>query len=894
MATSTDPALTGAHAAGASVASIAAGKLTNRSTEASAASSPARGAENNAQKQRRRNTTKDDSAPIGTMGEALAIVSMGLSLFLTASMATFRVAYRPDASGENVCGFIGHALAGAAFVLFGKSAYVPAVFCVIWSAILFLRGRVEGAAVKAFGVAVFTVSLAIILEHALPFDRATGDPRGGLLGAVLHPYVNHGFGSIGTFIIMAIVASISFTMATDYAFVPLVREAISGAKRAGAEVRDRAVEMREAETWGQRALALVPGFLRGKNKATKDKTGDKDRNKSKEAAPAVATAPVRPATPLVINPPLPPTAPLKEEPLPPVKIDLRGGDETKSKDQDADATKNSATDASRRREAKPGDKNAAKTAVADSVQSKLPFPAIPYKLPEAALLDDVKKKPGGESHDDVRTLATRIEEVLKSFGVDVAVVGASRGPAVTLFELEMGEGITVNLITARRHDLAIRLKSGGVRFVYPIPGKSTVGVEVPNGRREFVRLREIVDEVPPQKVKSAVPLYLGRDVMNRAVVEDLSEMPHLLIAGQTGSGKSACLNAILCSVLLARDPEEVKLILIDPKHVEFSKYDGIPHLMCPIVTIARKVPIVLDWVISEMEERYELLAIAGMRKISDFNACSKKELKERMGENYDPEETRLRLSYLVVVVDEMNDLMIQAKKDMEDRITRIAQKSRAVGIHLILATQRPSVNVITGTIKANLPTRIAFQTAQGNDSRVILDQNGAEDLLGKGDFLYKPPGTDKFVRAQGTWVGDEEIERLVKHAKSHGEPKYDIRLIQIKDSDDSGSEGGDSGGQKADATFEGGWSDALFERAVEETLESNRAAASHLQRAFAIGYNRATRILDAMAQLGIVSQYEGSKVRRIMITKEEWSARKSELMAGPKRGGAADTAAQED
>ena len=244
-------------------------------------------------------------------------------------------------------------------------------------------------------------------------------------------------------------------------------------------------------------------------------------------------------------------------------------------------------------------------------------------------------------------------------------------------------------------------------------------------------------------------MYLGRDVMNRAVIEDLSEMPHLLIAGQTGSGKSACLNAILCSVLLARDPEEVKLILIDPKQVEFSKYEGIPHLMCPIVTVARKVPIVLDWVIAEMEVRYQWLAMTGVRKIADFNALGKREIKERYGDDYDPEKMPLRLPYLVVVVDEMNDLMIQAKKDMEDRITRIAQKSRAVGIHLILATQRPSVNVITGTIKANLPTRIAFQTAQGNDSRVILDQIGAEDLLGKGDFLYKPPALTSSCAPRG-------------------------------------------------------------------------------------------------------------------------------------------------
>lgn len=778
-------------------------------------------------------------------------------------MATYRVAYQPGVGGENICGWIGNLLARACFVLLGKAAYLPAMFCVIWSVILFLRGRIDAAWVKMFGVAVLTIAIAVILEHRLPFDRSKGDPRGGLLGAAIQPYISHGFGVFGTYIILAVVGAIAFTMATDYAFVPIVRESLAGLKRAGSEVASRAAEAREARTWGGRLRAFMP-FVKDsrKNEVPLQQIGRFD----------IKETPVKPAAELVINAPTPPAVALREDPIPPIKLDPKADDEKVKDTEKASAAKKKdpKTDASK-------DK--------DIVQAKLPFPAIPYKLPEPKLLDESKKTNNAAHADDVRGLAQRIEEVLKSFGVQVGVVGASRGPAVTLFELEMGEGVTVNLLTARRHDLAIRLKSGGVRFVYPIPGKSTVGVEIPNGKREFVRLRDLVDEVAPTKVKAAVPLYLGRDVMNRAVVEDLSEMPHLLIAGQTGSGKSACLNAILCSVLLAREPEEVKLILIDPKQVEFTKYDGIPHLMCPIVTVARKVPIVLDWVIAEMEERYLLLSQAGVRKIGDFNAMSKRDLKDRLGENYDPEETRLRLPYLVVVVDEMNDLMIQAKKDMEDRITRIAQKSRAVGIHLILATQRPSVNVITGTIKANLPTRIAFQTAQSNDSRVILDQNGAEDLLGKGDFLYKPPGTDKFVRAQGTWVGDDEIDRLVKHAKLHGEPKYDIRLIQIKESNDDENEDGhdDAPLQQNEPAFAGGWKDELFDRAVEETIESNRAAASHLQRAFAIGYNRATRILDAMAQLGIVSQYEGSKVRRILFTKEEWSARKSELLLGPKR-----------
>lgn len=796
-----------------------------KSLTAREAAVPARG--------KRRRGARANGGVAGRLREAPAILCLGFCIFFAAALATYRVAYRSGAPGENVCGWVGHALAGGCVLLFGTAVYIPLGFAALWSVIWFLRGSVDSPLVKGAGVLALTVAIAVLLDHRVAYGVVPGDPRGGLVGSVLAPLVAQGFGALGTYVVLAALGAIAFTMATDFAFVPLLKEALTGIRRAGVEIKDRAEAMRDL------VLPEAPKAEKGK--------GAPEFKQSNFTMPSITT----------VLPAPPPKAPVVPE-FEPIEVPRP-------------EVKEAAADGVRKRVKEPEEKEKPKAAA----------PALPYKLPESKLLDEAKRGKVADLSEEARALAQQIEGVLGSFGVEVRVVGVSRGPAVTMFELEMGEGVTVNLLTARRHDLAIRLKSGGVRFVYPIPGKSTVGVEVPNQKREFVRLRELVEEVPPQKSRGAIPLYLGRDVMNRAVVEDLSEMPHVLIAGQTGSGKSACLNAILCSVLLAREPDEVKLILVDPKHVEFSKYDGIPHLMCPIVTSARKVPIVLDWVIAEMEERYQWLALAGVRKIADFNAISRRELKERFGESFDPEKTPLRLPYLVVVVDELNDLMVQNKKDMEDRITRIAQKSRAVGIHLILATQRPSVNVITGTIKANLPTRIAFQTAQGNDSRVILDQIGAEDLLGKGDFLYKPPGTDKFVRAQGTWVGDEEVERLVKHAKSLAEPSYDIRLVQIRETEDTDGNDDDDGGEAAgDGGFKGGWEDALFERAVIETLESNRAAASHLQRAFAIGYNRATRILDAMATLGIVSQYEGSKVRRILLTKEEWLARRNEILAG--------------
>jgi S-DNA-T family DNA segregation ATPase FtsK/SpoIIIE len=427
-----------------------------------------------------------------------------------------------------------------------------------------------------------------------------------------------------------------------------------------------------------------------------------------------------------------------------------------------------------------------------------------------------------------------------------------------MYEVELSAGTKVARISALSDDLAIALKAPSVRVVAPIPGKSTIGIEVPNIERETVFLKALsVDEIYDER-RFAIPLLLGMDVGGKKLIDDLAKMPHLLIAGATGSGKSVCINAIICSILLTRSPDDVKLILIDPKMVELQSYQRVPHLLCPVVTNMRKAPGVLEWAVQEMEERYERLSEAGVRHIADYNKLGEAGLKERLEDAFS-DDTPTHLPYIVVVVDELADLMMQAAKEIETSITRLAQKSRAVGIHVILATQRPSTNVITGLIKANMPTRIAFQVASKIDSRVILDYNGAEALLGAGDMLYAPPRLSALWRAQSTYVSDAEIRRIVNHAAQCGAPRFIPELLSLK-------KGGE--GDELEA-------DELYDDAVRIILKSQRGSASLLQRALGIGYTRASRLIDLMTANGVVGDFKGSKAREVLMSLDEWQANKA-------------------
>jgi S-DNA-T family DNA segregation ATPase FtsK/SpoIIIE len=403
-----------------------------------------------------------------------------------------------------------------------------------------------------------------------------------------------------------------------------------------------------------------------------------------------------------------------------------------------------------------------------------------------------------------------------------------------------------------------------VRIVAPIPGKNTVGIEVPNERRAKVGLKEVMSKATAN-AKLRLPLYLGKDVKGQPLVCDLATMPHLLIAGRTGTGKSVCLNTLILSILMTRTPDQVKMLMIDPKMVELSLYKSIPHLMHPVVTDMKKAEALLGWAVEKMEERYSLLARAGVRHIESYNKLSKDEIDARLGLATDEDKAQVpeHLPYILIFADEMADLMMTSGKEVEQHIIRLAQKSRAVGIHLILATQKPTVDVITGLIKSNLPARIAFQVASRMDSRVVLDEMGADKLLGNGDMLFLFPGTSKIVRAQGTFVSDEEVQRVVDYLSAQAKPQFSSELIGLQ----SASAKGEAGGNLSNR-------DELYEAAIDVIVREGRGSVSLLQRALGIGYGRGARLIDYMAEDGIVGEYNGSQAREVLYTPDEWEAAK--------------------
>ncbi|NOX98100.1 MAG: DNA translocase FtsK [Nitrospirae bacterium] len=461
-----------------------------------------------------------------------------------------------------------------------------------------------------------------------------------------------------------------------------------------------------------------------------------------------------------------------------------------------------------------------------------------FQLPPLSFLNLPPRMERGKE-EDVSKNSKLLEDTLKEFGVKTKVVQVNEGPVITSYELELAPGVKVSSITSLADDISLALKTPSVRILAPIPGKSVVGIEIPNPHPCFVYLREILSSKESQEASSKLTLALGKDVRGNALLSNLAEMPHLLIAGTTGSGKTVCINSIIISLLYRATPEEVKFLMIDPKRVELVSFDGIPHLISPVVTDTKKASSALKWVIEEMEGRYKLLAQVGARNIDRYNKIRK-----------DPEP----LPYIVVIIDELADLMAVAQATVEEAISRLAQLSRAVGIHLILATQRPSVDVITGVIKANFPYRISFQVASKVDSRTVLDMNGAERLLGKGDMLFLPAGLSKPIRAQGSRVSDQAIEKVVDFLKSQQEPEYREGMFEKAESN----------------SYPKQEEDELFERAVRTILESGQASSSTLQRRFRIGYNRAARLIDRMEAEGIIGPPRGSKPRQILTHSPEF------------------------
>ncbi len=466
-----------------------------------------------------------------------------------------------------------------------------------------------------------------------------------------------------------------------------------------------------------------------------------------------------------------------------------------------------------------------------------------YHLPTLDLLSDSPALSSGKIEDDLVAGAKTLEATLAEFGVTVRVADIERGPVITRYELEPAPGVKVQQITTLSDDIALAMKAQTVRIVAPIPGKNRVGVEVPNSSSSLVFLKDVLTRSEFRSGGSKLNLALGKDIAGESMIADLGGMPHLLIAGTTGSGKTVCLNSIIMSMLFNASPDELKFLIIDPKMVELAMYSSIPHALCPAITDAKKASAALNWVVGEMENRYSVLAQEGVRNIEGYLAKGRK------------------MSYIVVVVDELADLMQVAAKQIESAITRLAQLSRAVGIHLILATQRPSVDVITGVIKANFPARISFKVASKVDSRTVLDMNGADKLLGKGDMLFMKPGDAKPTRGQCCFISDQEIQKVVDFIKSQQQPVYNENIIKQQTAGAAG-------------TFSGR-DDELYEEAVRVVMETSQASVTILQRRLRLGYSRAARLIDMMEQNGLVGPFVGSKPRDILINREEWLMKNS-------------------
>ncbi|MGD9126765.1 MAG: DNA translocase FtsK [Planctomycetia bacterium] len=487
-----------------------------------------------------------------------------------------------------------------------------------------------------------------------------------------------------------------------------------------------------------------------------------------------------------------------------------------------------------------------------------------YELPSLDLLLESEEFCFDEHEKDVRRKAKILEHTFDNFGFNVRVVEIQTGPVIAQFEIELEAGLRLSRITSLADDLAIALRVPSVRIVAPIPGKNTVGIEIPNADRQTVRLREVMEEAEARTQKMHIPIFMGKDVAGNPMVFDLSTMPHLLIAGRTGTGKSVCLNSMIISMLMTRRPDEVRMLMIDPKMVELSPYKKLPHLMHPVVTDMRKAEAILAWAVEKMEERYQFLARAGVRHITSYNQLGEEELWDRMDVVDEEERNQIptHMPFIVMIADEMADLMMTSAKEVETHIIRLAQKSRAVGIHLVLATQKPTVDVITGLIKSNLPARVSFQVASRTDSRVVLDEMGAERLLGNGDMLFLWPGTSTLIRGQGTYLSDEEINRVID-AVATSEPQFVTELVQLQTEDAEGKK----------LAFSD--RDQLYEPAVDLVVREKRGSVSLLQRSLGIGYGRAARLIDYMAEDGFVGPYNGSQAREVLISLEDW-----EVMTG--------------
>jgi S-DNA-T family DNA segregation ATPase FtsK/SpoIIIE len=659
---------------------------------------------------------------------------------------------------------------------FGKASFIFPLLTFLWAIGRLTRRTIKKFSLKFLGAAVLTISISSFLSMISSGDSVVRFSNGGITGLGFSYILQKYFGMVGSYVIITSLAVLSLVLATEFLIFPLVYAAVKGIIAFSVNLKKDLAEKRIAigVTKPKSAKPALRAFVRAALQ--------------KEAAKGPVKKPRE-------DEGIPIFTPAKKPQQPPSRE----------------------SEAPKRVEPKPEEGR--------------------YNLPPLSLLDSPPPIEQRKLVDDLQTSGKMLEETFSDFGLEVKVVRIEQGPVITRYELEPAPGIKLSRIASLGDNVALAMKATSVRIVAPIPGKGTIGVEVPNSKSSLVYLKEVLESSEFRRADSKLTMALGKDIAGQAVCANLADMPHLLIAGTTGSGKTVCVNSLIASMLFNATPEEVRFVMVDPKMVELSIYNDIPHLLCPVVTDHKKVSAALNWIVGEMEARYKLFAETGSRNIDIFN---------KKARSLGDKDT---LPYIVVIIDELADLMVVAAQDIENAITRLAQLSRAVGIHIVLATQRPSVDVITGVIKANFPARISFKVATKVDSRTVLDMNGADKLLGKGDMLFIEPGAPKPVRAQGCLVSDAEIERIVKYIKEQRPVSYSEEILKA--------------GEKARfKTFE---KDDIYEEAVKVVLQTKQASVSMLQRRLGVGYTRAARLIDMMEDEGIVGPYAGSKPRDILV-----------------------------
>jgi len=732
------------------------------------------------------------------LNEIQGIVVLALGLLLLASLMSFVpddlswFTSQPHVPAQNLIRIVGAYIAGALLFVFGNSSYFLAVFFFFVSWNKFFGQDIAFNFAKFISSLVFMCVISAFLGMTVDPVPAMRFEHSGLVGFMLSDFLLRYLGQTGSYIILTTVGILTFILTGEFLISPLLLRMVGWGQKIALNVHERIEERQELAESTKPSLKLRPAI---KPLPAKSKEPPLPRFEIKEKDPANIKKPFAPA------------------------------------DSEPDSRQEKKEEKPRIHITKPVAK-----------EPKAEAPAQPkavgqYILPHLDLLESPPQVPTGKIQSDLEEGARTLETTLNDFGVNVRVADIERGPVITRYELEPAPGVKVQRITTLADDIALAMRAAAVRIVAPIPGKNRVGIEVPNSAKASVYLKDVLSESNFQNSKSKLMLAIGKDIAGGPIIADLSDMPHLLIAGTTGAGKTVCVNALIMSILFNASPEDVKFLMVDPKMVELTQFNDIPHMLCPAVTDHKKVSAALNWIVGEMEARYQLLSKAGVRNIKGYHAQGNV------------------LPYIVVIIDELADLMQVSAKTIESAITRLAQLSRAVGIHLVLATQRPSVDVITGVIKANFPSRISFKVASKVDSRTVLDMNGAETLLGKGDLLFMKPGDAKPTRGQCSFVSDQEVQSVINFIKGQQTPQYDESILTQQKT-------GAAGGAED--------KDELYDEAVKVVVETSQASVSILQRRMRLGYTRAARLIDMMEQQGIVGPYCGSKAREILVDREEW------------------------